>query len=75
LTQKKPYNIRTQALCVIEVTAKLGGFGIVDIIAVFLSSALLFLFARSEKTIDKKEAIVMLVIFAIYYVFLLVEGY
>ena len=53
----------------------LTGFGIVDIIAVFLSSALLFLFARSEKTIDKKEAIVMLVIFAIYYVFLLVEGY
>ena len=26
LTQKKPYNIRTQALCVIEVTAKLGGY-------------------------------------------------
>ena len=31
----------------------LTGFGFVDIIAVFLSSALLFLFARSEKTIDK----------------------
>ena len=53
----------------------LTGFGFVDIIAVFLSSALLFLFARSEKTIDKKEAIIMLVIFAIYYIFLLVEGY
>ena len=53
----------------------LTGFGIVDIIAVFWSSSLLFAFARSEKTIDKKEAIVMLVIFAIYYVFLLVEGY
>lgn len=53
----------------------LTGFGIVDIIAVFLSSALLFLFARSEKTIDKKEAIIMLFIFAIYYIFLLVEGY
>ena len=37
----------------------LTGFGIVDIIAVFLSSALLFLFARSEKTIDKKEAIIL----------------
>ena len=53
----------------------LTGFGFVDIIAVFLSSALLFLFARSEKTIDKKEAIILLVIFAIYYIFLLVEGY
>ncbi len=53
----------------------LTGFGIVDIIAVFLSSALLFLFARSEKTIDKKESIIMLVIFIIYYIFLLVEGY
>lgn len=53
----------------------LTGFGIIDIIAVFLSSTLLFLFARSEKTIDKKEAIVMLCIFAIYYIFILVEGY
>ena len=53
----------------------LTGFGIVDIIAVFLSSALLFLFTRSEKTIDKKESIIMLVIFIIYYIFLLVEGY
>lgn len=53
----------------------LTGFGIIDIIAVFLSSALLFLFARSEKTIDKKEAIIMLAIFAIYYIFLLIEGY
>ena len=53
----------------------LTGFGIIDIIAVFLSSALLFAFARSEKTINKKEAIIMLVLFAIYYIFLLVEGY
>ena len=48
-------------------------FGIVDIIATFLSSFMLFIFARSEKTIDKKEAIVMLAIFAIYYIYLLVE--
>ena len=53
----------------------LTGFGIIDIIMVFLSSALLFFFARSEKTIDKKEAIIMLALFAIYYIFLLVEGY
>lgn len=53
----------------------LTGFGIIDIIAVFLSSTLLFAFARSEKTINKKEATIMLVLFAIYYIFLLVEGY
>ena len=51
----------------------LTGFGIVDIIATFLSSFCVFIFARSEKTIDKKEAIVMLAIFAIYYIYLLVE--
>ena len=34
----------------------LTGFGAIDIIAVFWSSSLLFAFARSEKTIDKKEA-------------------
>ena len=51
----------------------LTGFGIVDIIATFLSSFCVLIFARSEKTIDKKEAIVMLAIFAIYYIYLLVE--
>ena len=53
----------------------LTGFGAIDIIAVFASSSLLFAFARSEKTIDKKEAIIMLAIFAVYYIYLLVEGY
>ena len=53
----------------------LTGFGIIDIIAVFLSSALLFAFARSEKLVDKKEALIMLATFAIYYIFILVEGY
>ena len=32
MTQKKPYNIRAQALCVIEVTAKLGGLTTVETI-------------------------------------------
>lgn len=51
----------------------LTGFGFIDIIAVFLSSSLLFIFARSEKTINKKEATIMLLLFIIYYIFLLVE--
>ena len=37
----------------------LEGFGFIDILAVFLSSFLLFIFARSERTISKKEAIIM----------------
>ncbi len=51
----------------------LSGFGLIDIIAVFLSSFLLFVFARSERIINKKEAIIMLIIFAMYYIYLLLE--
>ena len=47
------------------------GFGLIDIGMVFLSSTLLFIFARSERVINKKESIVMLVIFALYYIYLL----
>ena len=50
----------------------LEGFGFIDILAVFLSSFLLFIFARSERTISKKEAIVMLLVFVIYYAYLLI---
>ena len=49
----------------------LTGFGLVDITIVFLSSTLLFLFARSERTVNRKEAIVMLGIFIFYYIYLL----
>ncbi len=50
----------------------LNGFGLVDIVILFLSSFLLFIFARSEKTITRKEAIIMLGIFAFYYAYLLI---
>ena len=49
----------------------LTGFGLIDITMVFLSSTLLFLFARSERTVNRKEAIVMLMIFSLYYIYLL----
>ncbi len=49
----------------------LSGFGIVDIIVLFLSSFLLFWFARSEKTINRSEAIIMIGIFTIYYAYLI----
>lgn len=46
----------------------LSNFSIIDIVAVFLTSLDLYLFARSERTISKIEGFIMLLIFAIYYV-------
>ena len=46
-------------------------FSIVDILVVFLSSFDLFLFARSERTVSKQEGIIMLLIFAVYYIYVL----
>lgn len=48
----------------------LESFSIVDILVVFLTSFNLFFFARSERTISKREGIIMLLIFAIYYTYL-----
>ena len=50
----------------------LENFSIIDILVVFLSSLNLFLFARSERTISKKEGIIMLLIFAVYYIYLFI---
>ena len=49
----------------------LTGFGVIDILMVFLSSFLLFVFARSERVIDKIEGAFMLWLFVCYYVYLL----
>ena len=50
----------------------LNGFGIIDILVLFLSSFLLFLFARSEKEITRKEAIIMIAVFVFYYLYLII---
>ena len=50
----------------------LQNFSVVDILVVFLSSLDLFLFARSERTISKKEGILMLLIFIVYYTYLFI---
>lgn len=42
-------------------------FNVIDLLFLFLSSFLLFLFARSEKKISKLEAIIMILMFLIYY--------
>ena len=49
----------------------LESFGFVDILAVFLSSFLLFIFARSEREVSKKEGTIMLIVFVLYYVYML----
>ena len=45
----------------------LGGFNFVDIFVVFLSSLCLYLFAKSEKVVSRKEAFIMICIFILYY--------
>lgn len=49
----------------------LENFNLIDIITVFLTSLLLYLFARSEKKVSKKEGILMLTIFIAYYAYLI----
>ena len=50
----------------------LESFSIVDILVVFLTSLELFMFARSERTISKKEGTLMVLIFLIYYLYLFI---
>lgn len=50
----------------------LENFALVDIFVVFLSSLCLFIFARSERIISKKEGLIMLLIFASYYAYLFI---
>ncbi len=57
---------------VIYGNVSLGGFNFVDILAAFLSSLCLYLFARSERVISRKEAVIMLIIFIVYYVYLFI---
>lgn len=51
---------------------KLINFNIIDILALFLSSGLLYVFAKSEKEISKKEGIIMILVFIIYYIYLFI---
>lgn len=47
-------------------------FNLIDIITVFLTSFLLYIFAKSERVVSKREGILMLAIFIVYYIFLIV---
>lgn len=57
---------------VIYGNVSLGGFNFIDILVVFLSSFCLYLFAKSERVISRKEAFIMLCIFILYYVYLFI---
>lgn len=50
----------------------LNGFNFVDILVVFLFSFCLYIFAKSERVISRKEALFMICIFIIYYAYLLI---
>ena len=50
----------------------LGNFNLADIMTVFLTSFLLYIFARSERVVSKKEGIVMLAIVIAYYICLII---
>ncbi|MBP5684028.1 MAG: calcium/sodium antiporter [Bacilli bacterium] len=47
-------------------------FGVIDLIALLLSSSLLFIFSLTKKTMNRIEGIIMLILFAIYYVLVFV---
>ncbi|MBE6147016.1 MAG: calcium/sodium antiporter [Firmicutes bacterium] len=49
---------------------KIVDFKIIDIFVLFLSSAILQLFAHSEKVISKREGLIMFIIFSMYYLYL-----
>lgn len=46
----------------------------IDVIAMLLSAGLLFIFAASDRKITKKEGIILLSIFALYYVYAIFMG-
>ena len=47
------------------------GFSVIDLIVMIIASILLFLFSFNDRKIDKKEGILMLMIFAVYYSFVI----
>jgi len=46
-------------------------FNLIDIIVVLIAAMLLYVFAKNDKTISKKEGLVMLSIFVIYYSYII----
>ena len=51
----------------------LQGFNIIDIISVFSSSLILYIFAKNDNVISKKEGWLMIAIFIVYYAYVLLQ--
>lgn len=51
----------------------LQGFSIIDIIAIFSSSLILYIFAKNDNIISRKEGIAMIAFFLIYYAYVLLQ--
>ncbi len=49
------------------------GFGIIDILVVVISALLVYVFSIGDKKISKKEGIVMLAVFILYYAYIIYE--
>ena len=52
---------------------ELQGFNLIDIIAIFASSFILYVFAKNDNEISRKEGIAMITIFVVYYAYLLLQ--
>ena len=55
-------------------TIELNSISYVDIIALLISSLIIYLFAKSKEKINKIEGIIMLIIFVIYYSIIIMGG-
>ncbi len=49
------------------------GFSIIDLLALFITTLLLFIFSFKNYKIDRKEGIIFLIIFIIYYTFVIMK--
>ena len=49
-------------------------FGLIDIVLMILSGAIIYTFAKDDKIITKKEGIIMLAVFIEYYIYVILTG-
>lgn len=49
-------------------------FGLIDIVLMILSGAIIYTFAKDDKLITKKEGLIMLAVFIEYYIYVIITG-
>lgn len=55
-------------------SVKVGGFNYIDMIAMIFSAVLLYFLTRKQNKIDRKDGIVMLILFVAYYSYVIIGG-